>query len=149
MHRTVAAALVAALALAVASCGGSEPKLTRAELAKRVEVACREGQQQLGRHVRNASASARRSGRALLDAIIADQHYVIDRVDGLNVADAMQPDLDALKQGMQERVDLVKKLKPKDDASLQRAMDALQRPVEVVTARVQAAARRLGVQGCF
>lgn len=147
MHRKVAAVLVAALALGVASCGGSEPVLTRAQLASKISVACRQALHQAQRQMR-ANASDR-SGTSFIDAVLADQHAVMDRVKHLNPPAAAKADFEAFKQGVQQRIDLAERVKGAGRGGLQRAMASIQRQGEVVTRRVQDAARRLGVEGCI
>lgn len=147
MHRKVAAVLVAALALALASCGGSEPVLTRAQLTSKISVACRQALRQAQQQMR---ANARdRSGTTFLDAILTDQHAVMDRIKHLNPPAAAKADFEALKQGVQQRIDLIERAKGAGRADLQRAIASMQRQAEVVTRSVQAATRRLGVEGCI
>jgi len=147
MHRKVAAVIVAVLALGLASCGGSEPVLTRAQLASKISVACRQALAQAQREMR---ANARdRSGATFVNAILDDQQAVMARIKHLNPPAAAKADFDAFKQGVQQRIDIVERVKGAGRAGIQRAIASIQRQGEVVTRRVQAAARRLRVQGCI
>jgi len=147
MHRKVAAALVAALALGLASCGGSEPVLTRAQLTSKMSVACRHALAQAQREMR---ANARdRSQMVFVEAILLDQHAVMDRIKNLNPPAAAKADFEAYKQAVQQRIDLVERIKGTGRAGVQRAISSIQRQGEAITRRAQAAARRLGVEGCI
>jgi hypothetical protein len=146
MYRTVAAALVAVLALGVASCGGSgTTTLTRAELVRRVEVACREGQR-ASQKVTRASAGGR---SAFIQAILASQRTVMDRLEDLEASDAAKTDFAAFKSGVQTRLSLIQRVASADSGDQQRAMEAVRAKAEAATRRVTEAARRLGVDGCI
>ncbi len=146
MQRKVAAAIVAALALALVSCGESGKTLTRAELAKQVEAACKSGTQ-----------AAQRQGRAggstgpthFLTAIVAGQRVIVARIKDLNGAGEAKSDFAAFKQGMQQRLAMFERVQSAGSAGLQRAIRAAQAEGEAITRRVQAAASRLGIQGCI
>jgi hypothetical protein len=147
MHRKVAAAFAAALALGVGGCGGSEAQLTRAQLVRRIEVACRQGQRETQTQMRSSRGS--NDGTAFLDAILAGQNAVMDKIGDLNAPAAAQADYDAVKKGMEQRIELVKRVQSAGRAGLQRAMAAVQPQADAATRRVQAATRRLGVEGCI
>lgn len=149
MNRNVAAALAVALTLGVASCGGSEETLTRAELVRQVNVACRDGQELSQRQMRATRGAAARDGTGFLTAILDGQRTVVDRLDDLNPPDAAKDDFDAFKQGVQDRLDLFARVESVGSRGLQRAMAAAQRDGEVLTRSVQDAATRLGVRGCI
>jgi hypothetical protein len=142
MHRKVAAALVAALALGVASCGGSET-LTRAELVDRIEAACRQAQ-------RLAQQDARAGGREtnFFAAIVAGQRALVKSVEGLEAPDELSEDVDRLKAGLAQRVDLVADLADMPESEQQRALAAVNDEIESTTRDVEGAFRRLGVSGC-
>jgi hypothetical protein len=146
MHRKVAAALVAAFALGIASCGGSEPELTRAQLVRRVEVACRAGQKVASRPHRTTSGTD--AATAFLDSIVAGQEVAVERLGDLNAPDAVGDDFDTFKQGMQDRLDLIKRVAAADRAQVEAAMRDIQPQVEAVTRRIATAARGVGIRGC-
>jgi hypothetical protein len=149
MHRKVAAAFVAALALGVASCGSSEPPLTRAQLVSRVEAACRAGQQASQRQARTSSGSSRSANAlAFVEAVVAGQKVAIDRIEDLNAPDEVKDTFDSFKQSMQQRADLFDRVKSAGAANLQRAMTTAQRDGEALSKRLQQAVRDLGVEGC-
>jgi len=147
MHRKVAAALVAALALAVASCGGSESEtLTGAALVRRIETVCREGQREAAKAARAARGS---SGQAtFLSAVLAGQKVVSDALDDVTTTGAAKADFEAFKAGVQTRVDLIERVASADRADVQRAMREVQSEAEAASRKVEAAARSLGVEGC-
>jgi hypothetical protein len=144
MHRTVAAALVAALALGVASCGSSE-SLTRAQLVRRIEIACREGQQLIRRRMRASSRP-----RAFIAAIIDEQRYVLDRVGGLHPTDAAKAQFDAYKNGLEQRLQVFEEVQSKAHTmSVEKAVDSMRARAEAITTRYANATRKLGVRSCY
>lgn len=145
MFRKVAAALVAALALGVASCGGGEETLTRAELVRKIEVACREGQKQAEATAR-ARRGAREAASGLIAAVLANQQSVEKSIEDLDPPDAAKDDFDAFKQGVQERVDTLRSISTSDNA--RDAIQRVQSTFEAITRRVQQAARSLQIDGC-
>lgn len=149
MHRKLAAALVAALALGIASCGGSEVEtLTRAQLVRRVEAACRHGQQVAEQEGRASRGSRDTSGLQFVTVLLAGQQAVIERIDNVTTSGAAKGDFETFKQAVQDRVDLLDRLKSEGRDGIARAMRSAQAEGEAVTKRLQAAAQRLGVEGC-
>lgn len=142
MHRKVAAALVAALALGVASCGGSEP-LTRAQLVRQLETACRQAQERAA----EAGGAARGEG-GFFEVVLAGQRVLAERVEGLEVPDELRDDVDTLESGLAERTDLLGDVAEAGRAEQQRLMAEATRRMETVTRDVEGALRRLGVEGC-
>jgi hypothetical protein len=146
MHRKVAAALVAALALAVAGCGGSEETLTRAQLVRRIETACREAQRAAQEEIRAARGSE--DQQSFIAALLAGQKVQMDALDDVDATGAAKADFEAFKEGVQARVDAVERVSSADRADFQRAMSAAQPEAEAASRKVEAAARSLGVEGC-
>lgn len=147
MHRKVAAALVAVLALGIASCGSSEKTLTRAQLVSRIELACRQGKQAMARPGREVTGAAGEQGH-FIAAVLAGQRVVLDRLKGVTTSGSAKSDFDALKQGMQQRLDVIARVQKAGRAKLQSAIRAAQPEAEAVTRKVQAAETALGVTGC-
>jgi hypothetical protein len=147
MHRKVAAALVVALALVVASCGSSEP-LTRAELVRRIEVACRAGQAKAQQMTRQRSGSERDQQLRFVTAIGQSQQTVVDELDGLEPPDAAKDDFEAFEQGMKERAELIDEAASSDAESVESAIRSIERRAEAATRRAQEAAQALGIDGC-
>jgi hypothetical protein len=149
MHRKVAAALVAAFALGIggAGCGSSSTPLTRAQLVRRIEAACRAGQQEAQRQM-GSRRTSRETGTAFLAAIVTSQRAILAKVEDLDPPDAAKDDFEAFKQGMQQRTALIARVQEQGGADLQRAMAAVQAQAEVVTRRLQQAVARLGVRSC-
>ncbi len=147
MHRKVAAALVAALALAVASCGGSESEtLTRAQLVRRIETACKQGQRE---STKQARASGGADGQqAYVAALLAGQKKELDALNNVKSADAAKADYEAFKEGLKARIALIERVASADRANTESAVRAAQPSAEAITRRVEAAIRRLGVEGC-
>jgi cytosine/adenosine deaminase-related metal-dependent hydrolase len=147
MHRKVAVALVAALALAVASCGGSESEtLTRAQLVRRIETACKEGQRE---GTKQARASGGANGQqAFIAALLAGQKKELDALNNVKSADAAKADYEAFKEGVQARVAVIERVASADIAHFASIVRAAQPTAEAISKRVEAAIRRLGVVGC-
>jgi len=146
MHRKVAAALVAALALGVASCGGSEETVTRAQLVRRIEQACRDGQLESEKQMRAAGRSAGTSG--FIKAALAGQKTELDAIDDFKVPDAAKADFEDFKAGVQGRIDAIERAASADRADIQRAMRSVQAEAEAAGRKIEAAVRNLGVEGC-
>ncbi len=142
MHRKVAVALVAALALGIASCGESGRTLTRAELVRQVDAACRQGQQEMQRQGRGSGTAT------FLTAIVEGQRVVVARIKDFNGSGEAKSDFADFKQGVQQRLALFQRVQSSGSAGLQRAIRAAQAEAESLTRRVQGAATRLGLQGC-
>lgn len=144
MHRKVAAAIVAALALALAGCGGSEKTtLDRAALVKRVEVACRDAQ----RAAEKAARAAGRSGNPF-DGIRAGQKLLVERAEDLEASGSAKADYAAYKEGLKARLDAIEKVASADRADRQRVMRSVQREALAAGRRIELAARRLGIRNC-
>ena len=146
MHRKVAAALVAALAVGIASCGGSESEpLSRAQLVERIELACREAQRRAQARV-NAERGA---GRGFFTILAAVQRQIDERLDELEPPDGASSAFETFKQGMSERTELTERLEGLRDEQLSRAIADAEDEGRAMIERAQAAAQRLGVKGCF
>ncbi len=143
MHRKVAAALVAALALGVASCGGSE-SLTRAELVNRIEAACR----QAGQRTQQEQRAARGDETSFFTALVAGQREMVERVEGLEAPDELADEVDTIKTGLADRTEMIASVAEASRAEQQRAMAEIGGRVEDITRRVEAAFRSLGIRGC-
>ena len=148
MHRTVAAALVAALlALGVASCGGSETTTLNGDaLVRRIELACRDGQRAAEEKARSASRSD--GGEAFVEAILANERTVRDKLDGVTTAGAMKAEFEAFKQTVDRRVELIEQLTGVDRAQREALVRRLQPQIEATTRKLQELARALEVDGC-
>lgn len=144
MHRKVAVALVAAFALGVAGCGSSEP-LTRAELVRQVESACRQAQR-----TGQAEMRSSRGPNAFISSILAMQRDLSSKLEGLDPPDAARDDFETFKDGVEQRTELVERVESvRGQQQMQRAMAAIEDEATAVTERVQSAGRRLGIDGCF
>ena len=143
MHRKVAVAIVAALALVAASCGGTETTtLGRAALVRRVETACRDAQ---AASTRQARATRRPDPIASIEA---GQRLLVDRLEELEGSGAAKADFDAYKEGVRIRFDAVEQVVSASRADRERVLRSVQAKAEKATRRMSAAARRLGIEGC-
>lgn len=141
MHRRVAAALAAALALAVASCGESE-SLTRAQVVNRIEAACRQAAEGSSEGARGESAEN------FFAAVLVGQRQLVEKVEGLEAPDELDTDVETVKNGLAERADIVADLAATPRSQQERAIAAANERLEAVTRDLEAAFRRLGVRGC-
>ena len=145
MHRKIAAAIVAVLALALASCGGSEKTtLSRAALVRRVELACREGQRITERAVREA----RSADGFNLDAMRAGQEAILDKIEDLDTSGAARADFDGFKDGMRERLEAIEEVAAADRADQARVLRSVQTEATAAGRRIEVAVRSLGLVGC-
>lgn len=147
MHRKVAAALVAALALGVASCGSSDEPLTRAELVRQVEAACAQGQRQAEAAQRESRSSV--TGDAFLTSLIAGQRTVSARIADIDPPDELSDDFDAFKQNIEARTAVFERFQAsRAKLTDKRAIAAIEPEVQALGERLQAVTRRLGIEGC-
>lgn len=144
MHRKVAAAIVAVLALALASCGGTETTtLGRAALVRRVELACRNAQ----RVAERAMRAGERSGNPFA-GLQAGQGSLADKLEKLDASGGAKDDFDAYKEGIRIRLDAVNRVVSAPRADQQRVLRSVQAEVTAAGRRIEVAARRLGIQSC-
>jgi len=146
MHRKVAAALIAALALAVASCGSSEETLTGAQLVRRIETACKEGQREGLRQNRAARGADARM--TFVTAMIAGQKKELDALDHVTTTGAAKADLEAFKAGVQARIDVIERVASADRADFERALADARPAAEAALRKIETSSRKLGVRGC-
>ena len=148
MHRTVAAALVAALlALGVASCGGSEPTtLNGAALVRRIELACREGQRAAQQESRSQGRSSGNTG--FVEAVLAGQKVVNDKLGEIATSGAAKADFEAFKEASARRAELIERIASADRSDVERMIRSLQRPIEATTRTLEETSRALRVEGC-
>jgi hypothetical protein len=143
MYRTVA--LVVALTLGIAGCGGTDPKLTRAQLVTRLDEACAQARQATAR---GAAGGAQADRARFLAAYIAGQHVLLERIDGLNASDALQHDLDGFQKGMQQRLDLLEHVQSAVKSGDTAAIVASKRQQQTIFEALDVIAHRLELQGC-
>lgn len=106
MQRKAAAALVAALVLALAGCGGTETTTVgRAEAVKRLEAACLAGTQ-AGSEVARKGHSAATFARAYQ----ANLQTVLDKLDHVEASGAAKADFDAYKETVRTRVEAFERI---------------------------------------
>jgi hypothetical protein len=144
MHRKVAVAIAAALALTVASCGGSgTTTLNRAELVRRVEVACRDAQTA-------ATRKARAGGRTPdpVAALQAGQKALVERLEDLNASGAAKADFADYKAGLNDRLDAINKVLAASRADRSKAIRSVEAEATAAGRKMEAAARRLGLHSC-
>jgi len=143
MHRKVAVAIAAALALTVASCGGSETTtLGRAALVKRVETACKAAQAAAVRETR-----ATRTPDPMV-ALHVGQRVLVKQLEDLEGSGAAKADFDAYKEGIRARFDAIDKVASASRADRPRVLRSVQADATAANRKLEAAARRLGIEGC-
>jgi hypothetical protein len=121
MHRTVAAALVAALALGLAGCGSGErtETLGRAQLVRRLGAACRAGERAGRRELGGRSGPL-----AFLLAQRASLQTITDEVDTLEANGSVKADFDAYKRTLRTRLGALARVASADEADRSRALVA-------------------------
>lgn len=148
MHRKVAAALLAVLALGVASCGGSEQRtLTRAELVRQVELACRAGQAEMQRQPR-ATGSGTAGTAHFLAAVLAGQRVVVARIKDYAGSGDAKADFADFKQAMQQRLALFERLARGGTANLRSGIAANQAQANALSTQIERSTQSLGIRGC-
>jgi acyl-CoA reductase-like NAD-dependent aldehyde dehydrogenase len=143
MHRKVAAALIAALTLALASCGGGQKTETvsRAQVVSRLEAACLAGQ-------REARKQAQRgSGREVfLHAIIANLRTIRDKVGNLETSGSGKAAFDSYKETVRARLDAFERIAAAGRADQPRVIRAERSVIGAGGQRAHAAIVRLGAE---
>jgi hypothetical protein len=143
MHRKVAAALVAVLALGVASCGGTETRtLGRAELVRQIELACREGQRTA------REEAARDTGDSNFAAVIAANRLVTEKLDALDTDSAAKADLEAMTAALHVRLKAIQQVADAARSERQAVMRSVEQKATRAGREIEAAARRLGTASC-
>ena len=144
MHRKVAAALAAALALGLAGCGGTETRtLERAALVRQVELACRESQREVGRRQREAGRSA-----DPVEAVRIGQEFLVEKLDELEGTGAARADFVRFKEAVKARFDAIEEVAAASRPERERVMRSLQPAIERTSRLLEAATRNLGIEGC-
>jgi hypothetical protein len=144
MHRKVAAATVAALALAVASCGGSEQTtLDRAELVRQVELACRAAGQTTEKQGRAQGQSSN-----AYKALRAGQKLLAARLETLEASGVVKDDFDAYKEGVRARLDALEKVASAPRAEQPRVLRSVQKEAISSGRQITAAVDKLGLKSC-
>lgn len=151
MHRKVAAALVAALALALASCGGSQSQRTetvvraatvsRAQVISRLEAACLAGQDAAQREAHAATRKA-----AFLKAIIANLRTIRDMVEPLETTGSAKAAFDAYKETVRTRLDTFERIASAHGAEQQRLIIASRPAIGAAGHRAHEAIVALGAR---
>src|SRR5215207_2754564 len=107
MHRKVAAALVVALALGIASCGGGQKTETvsRAQLINRLETACLAG-------AREARKQAQEGGGVTAGAemYLVNLKKIDDEVGNLETTGRAGRDFDVYKDAVRRRLDAFERI---------------------------------------
>jgi hypothetical protein len=144
MHRKVAAALVAALALGLAGCGGTETRtLERAALVRQAELACRAAQRAGQRY----QEEARRSANPI-EGVRISQELLVEKLEELEGTGAARADFATFKEGIKARFELIKDVAEAPRAERDRALRSVQPEAERLATRIEAATRDLGIESC-
>ena len=107
MHRKVAAALVVALALGLASCGGGQKTETvsKAQLISRLEAACLAGTREAQRQ-----AQQRGSVKAQIETFLVNLKKIDDGVGNLETTGRAGADFDTYKDTVERRIDAFERI---------------------------------------
>ena len=90
-----------------------------------------------------------RESNSFVTIVSNGQHMVMDKIGNLNPPPAAKADFEAMKSSMQQRLELVDKVKNADRAAVDKTLREVQPTVEAASRRVQELQRRLGIEGCF
>lgn len=143
MRRTIATATIVALALALASCGGSEKTETvsKRNAVGRLEAACLAGQQ-AGRKQFEG-----RGGRmAYLDAIRVNLETIQDRLKDVEVSGRRKADFNAYKATLQKRLDAIARIRSASSSERQRVIVAERPTISTAGTDAHEAIVRLGAR---
>jgi hypothetical protein len=143
MRHSVAVALVAAIALALAGCGSSERTETvaSAQLVQRLASACRAGEQ--------AGRSALKGNRGQVAFMLAQRESLrttMDRIDHLEVTGAARRSFDAYKRTVRARIDALERVASADESDQQRALAAAMPAINAAATRAHSLALDIGEQ---
>jgi len=124
MHRTVVAALVAALALGLAGCGSGERTATisRAQLVQRLKVACRAGNDAGKREMRRTGPLTSMTPLELFLAQHASLRTIIRRIGRLKASGTAGAQLEEYKRTIRTRLVALGKVAAADKSDRQRIL---------------------------
>ncbi len=144
MHRKVAGAVVVALALGVASCGGSDEPLTKAELVKQMNVVCKGKRQRT-----DTTADKGRNGPgAFFEQILERQKEIADGLDELTPPAELETAFAALKKAEVDRQALVEKAIAAIKADPKAKLESLTKEGEAIQRQLTSAAAEIGAKSC-
>lgn len=142
MRRTIVVALTG---LVLASCGGTEARLTRAEMVSRVLAACTTARQATEREMRTSKGAVR---ARVVAGLVAGQRVLIDRLDGLNPPAAAKHDFDTFRQDLQRRLELYEEVQAAGPSGIARALAANRREQREIFIRLDAVNHKYSLTGC-
>jgi hypothetical protein len=142
MRRT-AAALVAALTLALAGCGGSERAeiVSQAVAVKRLEAACLAGQR-----AARAELGGSTSRAAFFAALRANMETILHRMDRVEPTGRARRNWDAYKDTLTTRLDALARITAADRSDWERLIAADRSRFETVSADAYRAIMGLGAR---
>ena len=143
MHRKLAAALVAVLALGLASCGGTRrtETVSRAEAVSRLEAACIAGAREGRRHWHPGESHV-----TYVKAIIAEMKTISDQVGNIEASGPARAAFEAYKATLRARIDAAERIASADQADVRQAMKAAEPAISAGSIRAHAAIVRLGAR---
>lgn len=150
MDRKIAAALVSALALGLAGCGSAQPKLTRAQLVTKIDLACEQSRAETARQMGGgAHSESPAEVTRLFAAVLTAQQAFLKRLDALNPPAAAKQDFDAFRQGMEQRQRLYEeRLQTARRSGIQSAVSQVAGATRPNFLSLDRSAKRLGVVNC-
>ena len=141
MHRKVAAALVVALALGVASCGGGQrtETVSRAQLVSRLESTCAAA-------LRAPQPKGSTRQAVLAKAIVGELNTIRDTVGQLEISGREKADLEAYKASLSPRIDVLERIASADRADQEQAIREAHPVLEEASETARGALDRLGLR---
>lgn len=148
MCRTIGAALIAAAALGLSSCGGTEAKLTRAQFVSRMDAVCAQARGATEAQARANRAAEGTPQERFFAAYIGGQRVFLRGLGAINPPDAAKQDLHAFEQGVRQRLVLLERLHGADAAGMRSMVAATQGEQRAIFERLDAIAHRYRLIGC-
>lgn len=143
MHRKVATALVVALALGLASCGGGQrtETVSRTQLISRLETACLAGAREARRQ-----AQERGGVTAQAEIYLVNLKTIDDAIGNLETSGRGKADFDVYKDAVRRRIDAFEKIVSADGADQARLIRAKRAMIGTTSIRGREAIFRLGAR---
>jgi hypothetical protein len=143
MQRKVAAALVAALALGLAGCGGGQETETvsRAEAISRLEAACLAGTRAARREAQQGSGMT-----MFLAATAANLKAIEEKIGDLEASGSAKASFDAYKDTVRTRIERLERIVSADRADQPALMRAARSEIAAASLRARDAIFALGAR---
>lgn len=147
MRRTIGAAVVFALVLGVASCGGTEGRLTRAQFVKTLITACAEGLA-ASRAAMHTSPSAPDYRERLAASYLAGQRLLVKRIERIQPPAAAAHDFAVFMHGERQKLAGLERLQGTSGPAFDRVVQEGRKEQEIVFEQIHAIWKRYRLDAC-